>query len=112
MPGRNITETVLLAPEIVNYHREKGLGRRTIKGGLFLCLQVVGNPSRYFNWVRECITTPMYSVAGYFRGAKGTRQRDPLSPHSFLLAMEFLNPTQMLKQNDSSLQGLQLLSQM
>ena len=68
MPSRNTTETVLFAPEIVkNYHREKGLGRCTIKGDLFfLCLQVAGFPSRYVNWVREFITTPMYSVAGYF----------------------------------------------
>ena len=43
-------------------------------------LNVVGVPSRYVNWVRECITTPMYSVAvnggsagylTYFQGDKG-----------------------------------------
>ena len=62
--------------------------------------------------MRECITTPKYSVAGYFKGVKEMRQRDLLSPHLFLLAMEFLNPTQMLKEKDSSLQGLQLPSQM
>ena len=76
----------------------------------FLCLKVVGFPSRYVNWVRECITTPKYSVAGYFKGVKEMRQRDLLSPHLFLLAMEFLNPTQMLKEKESSLQGLQLPS--
>ena len=104
---------ILLAPEIVkNYHKEKGQGKCTIKGGFFLCLKVVGFPSRYVNWVRECITTPMYSVAGYFQGAKEMRQRDPLSPHLFLLAMELLNPTQMLKEKDSLSQGLQLPSQM
>ena len=66
---------------------------------------VVGVPSRYVNWVRECITTPMYSVAvnggpaGYltdFRGDKGIHW--PLFfffSFFFLLAKEFL--TQMLK---------------
>ena len=40
--------------------------------------------------VREHITIPMYAVAvnggrlaGYFRGATGKRQRDPLSPFCF-----------------------------
>ena len=62
----------------------------------------MGVPSRYVNWVRECITTPMYSVAvnggpagylTYFRGDKGIHC--PLFSLFFLLAMEFL--TQMLK---------------
>ena len=66
----------------------------------------MGFAKRYVNRVRECITIPMYFVAvngggrlaGYFSGAKGMRQRDPLSSiffFFFLLAMEFL--TQMLK---------------
>ena len=62
----------------------------------------MGVPSRYVNWVRERMTTPMYSVAvnggsagylTYFRGDKGIHC--PLFFFFFVLAMEFL--TQMLK---------------
>ena len=49
----------------------------------------------------ECNTTPKYFVdvnwelAGYFREAIELRQRNPLSPYLFVLAMEF--QAQMLK---------------
>ena len=74
------------------YHKNKGKARFAIKVDLkkaydsvewnfiLMCLLAVGCPARFVNWVRECITTPRFSIAlngslvGYFKGGKGLRQ--------------------------------------
>jgi hypothetical protein len=107
IPGRNISENVLLAQELVrNYHRKGGQPRCTMKIDLMKaydsvnwefilhCLACFGFPVKFINWIRECITSPRFSIAingtlvGFFKGAKGLRQGDPISPYLFVIAME------------------------
>jgi hypothetical protein len=107
IPGRNIAENVLLAQELVrNYHRKDGKPRCTMKIDLMKAYNSVnwdfiihflfcfGFPLRFVNWIKECLTSPRFSISingtlvGYFKRAKGLWQWNPLSSYLFVIAME------------------------
>jgi len=110
IPGRSISENVLLAQELVrNYHRKGGQPSCAMKIDLMKaydsvnwdfilhCLACFGFPKKFISWIRVCITSPRFSISingslvGFFKGAKGLRQGDPLSPYLFVIAMEVFN---------------------
>lgn len=108
--GRLLLENTVIASEIVNnYHKDKGpkcivikvdiaKAFDTLRWDLLLnCLQGLGLHSQYISWIQACVCTPKFTIGyngivhGHFRGKRGLRQGDPLSPYLFVIALNCLS---------------------
>ncbi|KAJ9547121.1 hypothetical protein OSB04_019664 [Centaurea solstitialis] len=107
IPGRRISDNILMAHELVaGYQRNSGRPRCAFKIDLrkaydtvdwrFLLrmLQGLGFHPVFCKWIDQMLRTSSFSIAlngetfGFFKGARGLRQGDPISPYLFTIVME------------------------
>ncbi|VFR00991.1 unnamed protein product [Cuscuta campestris] len=109
--GRELVHNVLLCQELARGYNRKNISPRCLMKldlqkaygnvswkAIIQILTLLKFSSKFINWIKKyCVTTTSYSIHfagenfGYFRGGKGIRQGDPISPLLFVIIMEYLS---------------------
>uniref|UniRef100_M1ACM3 RNA-directed DNA polymerase (Reverse transcriptase) n=1 Tax=Solanum tuberosum TaxID=4113 RepID=M1ACM3_SOLTU len=109
VPGRMLTDNVILSHELIKGYGRKGISPRCMfKIDMqkaydslewnFLDEVLIGMqmPEKFITWIMQCVRTVSYSImingcpSVPFQARRRVRQRDPLSPYLFMLAMRSL----------------------
>lgn len=112
VPGRNISDNVLVAFEVIHHMKNKSRGTegeialkldiskaydRVDWSYLKQRMHVMGFCRQWINWIMRCVTTVSYDfclngmTVGPIIPRRGLRQGDPLSPYLFLFCVEGLS---------------------
>lgn len=132
VPGRSITDNMLLAFELLHYMKQKKKGAEGVValkldvskaydrvdwGFLMHQMKQLGFDNKWITWMQLCVTTVSYTVnfngtqIGPINPSRGLRQGDPLSPYLFLFCVEGLSRMIQKSANEGKVQGCRICTQ-
>ncbi|GJX71997.1 RNA-directed DNA polymerase, eukaryota, reverse transcriptase zinc-binding domain protein [Tanacetum coccineum] len=121
IPGRQITDNILLTQELLRGYTWKNGPKRvamkidiqkaydTVNWDFLECtLKEFEFPQKMVEWIMVCVRSASFSICvngerhGYFKGGRGLRQGDPISPYIFTLVMEVFTKIMQKKISESN----------